>query len=101
MGQTRNTAASVDRGIDRMMMRDHAPQTLTPAELDLEHEPLTRPPKPIPCTAWVRYASDAIRVQGVITAWTAHAVAVKWTTPDGVEHRAWLWSSAVRTGNDE
>lgn len=97
MGQTRNTAASVDRGIDRMMMRDHPPQTLTPAELDLEHEPLTRPPQPIPCTAWVRYGNDAMRIEGTITAWTARAVAVKWTTPDDAEHRAWLWSSAVQT----
>jgi hypothetical protein len=95
MGQTRNTTASVDRGIDKMMMRDHPPQSLTPAELDLEHEALTRPPRAIPCTAWVRYGNDAIRVEGLITAWTPHAAAVKWTTPDSVEHRAWLWASAV------
>jgi len=95
MGQTRGTAASVDRGIDRMMMRDHAPQSLTPAELDLEHEPVTRPPRALPCTAWVRYGAEAIRVDGLATAWTARAVAVKWKTPDDVEHRAWLWASAV------
>lgn len=95
MGSTRNTPASVDRGIDRMMMRDHPPQTLTPAELDLEHEPLTKPPQPLPCSAWVRYGSDVIRIDGTAVAWTSKAVAVKWTTPDGAEQRAWLWAPAV------
>jgi len=95
MGSTRGTAASVDRGIDRMMMRDHSPQSLTAAELDLDHEPITRPPRAVPCRAWVRYGTDAIRVEGLVTAWTARAMAVKWVTPDGHEHRAWLWSGAV------
>jgi hypothetical protein len=95
MGQTRNTAASVDRGIDKMMMRDHQPQTLTDAELDREHQDVTRPPRAIPCRAWVRYGTAAILVDGLITAWTTQAVAVKWMTPDSIEHRAWLWAGAV------
>lgn len=95
MGSTRGTPASVDRGIDRMMMRDHPPQSLTPAELDLEHEPITKPPRALPCRAWVRYGTNAVQVEGLVTAWTPRAVAVKWTTPDKAEHRAWLWASAV------
>lgn len=99
MGSTRNTPASVDRGIDRMMMRDHQPQSLTPAELDLEHEPITKPPRALPCKAWVRYGSDSILVDGVVTAWTSRAIAVQWKTPDGVVHRAWLWAPAVTIGS--
>jgi hypothetical protein len=95
VSSTRNTPASVDRGIDRMMMRDHEPQTLMPAELDLEHEPVTKPPRALPCSAWVRYGTDSMQVDGLATAWTARAVAVRWMTPDDREHRAWLWASAV------
>ena len=95
MGSTRGTPASIDRGIDRMMMRDHPPQTLTPAELELDREPITRPPRALPCSAWVRYGSDAIRVDGVLVAWTERAAAVQWKTPDDQVHQAWLWRSAV------
>jgi len=95
MGSTRGTAASIDRGIDRMMMRDHEPRTLTPAELALERDPITKPPRAMACRAWVRYGSAAIVVDGVLLAWTERAAAVQWKTPDGAVHQAWLWRSAV------
>jgi hypothetical protein len=95
MGSTRGTPASIDRGIDRMMMRDHPPQSLTAAELDLEHEPVTKPPRALPCTAWVRYGVASICVDGLLLAWTDRAAAVQWRTPDDRVDRAWLWRSAV------
>jgi hypothetical protein len=30
-----------------------------------------------------------------VVAWTPRAVAVRWKTPAGEEHRAWVWASAV------
>lgn len=76
-------------------MREREPTSLTPAELDLGREPLTKTPLRRPVHAWVRYGERAVRVEGEVVAWTTRAVAVKWTTPDGAEHKAWLWNSAV------
>lgn len=76
-------------------MREHEPDTLTPLELDLDSEPITRPPRARPVWAWVRYGSMPIRVEAEIVAWTATAAAIRWTTPDGSIHRTWVWASAI------
>ena len=78
-------------------MREGTPESLTAAELELTTEPITRTPRPMPVTAWVRYEGIGIRVQGRDVAWTAKAVAVEWDGPDG-PHRAWVWASAVARG---
>ncbi len=100
MGSNRRYAAAVDARMDsrilEMLMREHAPIGLNDAELELDIEPVTRPPAPVPVQAWVRYGPTAISVNGWAVAWTPRAVAVRWTTPHGVDHRAWLWASAVR-----
>lgn len=78
-----------------VLMRDHKPVCLTDDELELHVEPLTRTPVPRPVRAWVRYGDVAVKVDGEAVAWTSRAVAVRWTTPGGEQHRTWLWSSAV------
>jgi hypothetical protein len=71
------------------------PATLTREEQELDVYPLTKPPKPRPVTAWVRYEMTPMKVQAHAVAWTSQAVAIEWTTPSGATHRAWVWSSAV------
>ncbi|MBX3196278.1 MAG: hypothetical protein KF727_14420 [Microbacteriaceae bacterium] len=77
------------------VMADREPESLKPQELDLEHQPLTKPPRPLPVLVWVRYAAVPVRVAGIAVAWTDRATAVKWMTPHGDEHRAWVWSPAA------
>jgi len=79
---------------DQVVMRDLEPETLTPRELALDVQPLTRTPKPMPVFAWVRYDGIPIRVSARVVAWTEKAVAVEWKSPTGLHH-AWVWSSAV------
>ena len=71
--------------------RSGRPETLTPAEIALDREPA-----PVPVLAWVRYRSTAVLVAGDMVAWTGRASAIRWLTVDGDEHRAWVWSGAVR-----
>ena len=99
MGSNKRYADLFDRLMDgrilEALMREMEPQSLTRAELDLEHEALTRPPLARPVRAWIRYGETPVQVDALATAWTESAVAVRWKTPNG-EHRAWVWSSAVR-----
>lgn len=98
MDTSKRYADSIDKQMGRQadlsIMRGSEPETLTAEELELATEPLTRPPKPTPVTAWVRYRKIGIRVNGRAVAWTAKAVAVKWDGPDGPD-RAWVRASAV------
>lgn len=77
------------------IMREGKPDTLTESELEKDEQPFTRPAKPIPVTAWVRYDGEPIRVRAELLAWTPNACAIRWETEAG-EHRAWVWASAVR-----
>ena len=70
------------------------PLTLSPEELELDVQPLTRSPVPQPVRVWVRYPSAPLLVDAQAVAWTPRAVAVKWAGP-GEEHHAWVWASAV------
>ena len=79
---------------DEMIMRG-APETLTDRELELDVQPLTRTPVPMGARAWVRYAGIAIKLDVEVVAWTPRAVALRWTTSAGEQHRAWVWASAV------
>lgn len=100
MGSNRRYADAVDRRMDQRILErivaENEPDTLQPSELELETEPLTRSPTARPVRACVRYAGTAVWVDALATAWTEHAVAIKWRTPSGGEHRAWVWASAVR-----
>ena len=92
-------ADAIDRRMNaRIAEREvegHAPLSLTPEELELATEPVTKTPLPRPVRAWVRFGPHAMRVDAEAVAWTSRAVAIRWTMPSGVEHRAWVWSSAV------
>lgn len=85
----------MDARIAESTMRGKKPETLTPTELQLEKEPLTRTPVARPVRAWVRYGEVPLLVDAEAVAWTDHAVAIRWMGPDG-EQRAWVWTSAVR-----
>jgi hypothetical protein len=91
--------ASIDRrGVLRAWsaaMAEHQPESLRKDELALDRLPLTRPPHPYPVFAWVHYGPVSVRIAGHTTAWTERAHAVKWLTPTGDEHKAWVWASAV------
>lgn len=84
--------------VDEMIMRG-APQTLSDDELELDASPLTKPPIPIPARAWVRYGYQPIRIDVEVVAWTPNAVAVRWRTAKGEQHRAWVWASAVASNS--
>lgn len=73
-------------------MAESTPSSLKNEELELDVQPLTKPPRAIPLTAWIRCGGGetAVRVEGHAVAWTAKALTVAWKTPEGKVHRAWL-----------
>lgn len=99
MGSNRRYATHYDELMDaRILQRVAAgatPDTLTPDELDLEHEDRTFPPRARPCRAWVRYAGAAVLVDAELCAWTSRAAAIRWRVDDKRVDRAWVWASAV------
>ncbi len=101
MGTNKRYAESFDRRLDQriieQMMREHQPETLRSEELQLDEQPLTRCPRPRPVRAWVRYGQVPLLVEAQLVAWTPYAAAIRWSVPDGGEHRAWVWASAVRS----
>jgi len=72
-----------------------SPETHSDQELELDVQPLTKTPVSAPARAWVRYSGVAMTLDVEVVAWTPRAVAVRWKTPAGEEHRAWVWASAV------
>ena len=85
----------MDARVVESIMRSGKPLGLTDEELQLDTLPLTRDPKPATVRAWVRYPSAAVQVEALAVAWTPRAIAIRWSGPDGQEHRAWVWASAV------
>jgi len=80
--------------VDEMTMRG-TPETLSEEELELDVHPLTKTPVAVSARAWVRYAGMATKLDVEVVAWTPRAMAIRWKTPAGEEHRAWVWASAV------
>lgn len=101
MGANKRYAAYYDglmgqKLLDQTIREVGKPETLTEVEKALDRYALTRPPKPIPAKAWVRYAGVAYLVDVEIVAWTERVAAIRWPGPEGSqEQRAWVWSSAV------
>lgn len=99
MGANRRYADSIDRRMNaRIAERDTEgcePCSLTPEELELGTEPLTKTPVPRPVRAWVRFGPVGMKVDAEVVAWTGTAVAIRWTMASGAEHKAWVWASAV------
>lgn len=99
MGTSKRYAASVDRAMDaRILQRTAAEagplQSLTREEIRLDVEPVTIDPHPKPVRAWVRFGATPAQVDAEACRWTADAVAIRFRVAD-VEHRAWVWASAV------
>ncbi|WP_341998904.1 hypothetical protein MRBLWH7_000532 [Microbacterium sp. LWH7-1.2] len=55
--------------------------------------------EPIPVTARLQFQVALVEpreVDAVVIAWTDTAVLVRWCTPNGHEHHAWIYAGAVR-----
>ena len=85
----------MDARVFEKIMPSGQPRDLSDEELQLNVYPLTRDPRPRAVKAWVRYPTAPLQVDALAVAWTPRAVAIRWPGPDGVEHRAWVWASAV------
>lgn len=99
MGTNKRYAASVDRLMDQRILeriaRDAGPlQSLSREEIGLDSEPVTIDPQPKPVRAWVRFGATPVWVDGHACRWTVDAVAISFLVGD-VEHRTWVWASAV------
>lgn len=99
MGTSKRYAAHYDGLMDHRIAQRVATtsgplQSLTPEELNLDVEPMTRDPKPKPARAWVRFGATPLLVDALVCSWTSSAVAIRFTIGD-VEHKAWVWSSSV------
>ena len=77
-------------------MRDESPSTLSPVELGLERATRSVPAVPVPVFAWVKYGVTPVLVAGLMVEWTDAACSLRWLTPEGEEHAAWVWRGAVR-----
>ncbi|MCW2928393.1 MAG: hypothetical protein JWM86_2361 [Thermoleophilia bacterium] len=71
------------------------PVSLSPAEIDAEHDPVVEAQRPIPVRALARYPETPARVEGRAIAWTTRAVQIEWEDSGGVTQRTWVWASAV------
>lgn len=70
-------------------------QSLSPEELDLGREPMTRDPAPRrKVRAWVRFGPHAAQIEGVVHCWTGRALGIAFTVGEK-ELRAWVWASAA------
>jgi hypothetical protein len=105
VGTNRRYAEQIDRRMDERISQREAewamvgePETLFEQELELDTETLLRPDRAIAVRAWVRYGGTPVSVSAEAVAWTSRAVAVRWKTPGGDVHRAWVWASAIRRG---
>jgi hypothetical protein len=101
MGTNKRYAHSIDaKTVSRILqsiMRTAEPETLSDTEKNLGSDPLTRPPQPRPARAWVRYGQQAVQIDVELVAWTDRVAAIKWASPDTIEHHAWVWASATQT----
>ncbi|MFS0732963.1 hypothetical protein ABC304_13310 [Microbacterium sp. 1P10UB] len=70
-------------------------QSLSREELGLDTEPITRDPQPKRAHAWVRSVGTPVLVESEVLSWTANAIAIRFII-GSIEHKAWVWSSAVR-----
>ncbi|PNW09516.1 hypothetical protein C1632_10160 [Microbacterium testaceum] len=99
MGSNRRYARHYDRLMDERILAQTAAtagplQTLSPAELELDSEPVTIDPHPKPVLAWVRFGATPLRVDAEACRWTSRAVGIRFTV--GQEQlQAWVWNSAV------
>lgn len=103
MGTSKRYAHVVDRRMsERIRMQElerlaaeYPLQSLTPAELGLDREPLTRDPQPRQrVRAWVRFGPSAIDVDAVVHVWTERAIGIAFVVGE-TQHKCWVWSNAA------
>lgn len=76
-------------------------QSLSPQELELDYQPVTKNPRPEIVRAWVRFGPEPFRVNfAEAVMWTNSAVAIRFTACN-VEYRCWVWSNAVDHPKDD
>jgi hypothetical protein len=71
------------------------PLTLTDAELDIVHHPVTTTQNPVTVDTWVRYEQVPVRTRAQAFEWNDRAVHVRWKSLDGEDREAWVWASSV------
>jgi len=74
-------------------------QSLSPAELQLNVQPVTIYPRPARVRAWVRFGPTPVRVDGRLVRSTADAAGIEFTA-EGETYRCWVWGNAVNVEND-
>ena len=74
---------------------------LTAAELDVGHTRATDFPEPRRVYAWIRYPSNAIRIQAHAIAYTKTAVKIRFPEPlIKIQREGWVWLSSVTPAPD-
>jgi len=100
-----HSIARVDgRGLSRTFERamlDHQPSTLHPQALELGRSDRTIPAKPVTVWAWVIYGPQPVFLGAQMVEWTDRACSLRWLTPNGEAHRAWVWRGAVEPRRPE
>lgn len=82
--------------LESIMRNGGTPETLTDIELELDEQPITRPPIARAVQGWVRYQGVPIKVDAEAVAWTPYTVALRWRGPNEQIHKAWVWAAAIR-----
>lgn len=104
MGSNRRYPDHGNRLMEQRELRTAAQKgdlhSLTPAQLDLDHTPVTvAPPKArIMGTAWLRFGTIDVPAEVRIDRWTDRAIGVTFEI-DGRPMRCWVWQGAVRFAN--
>jgi hypothetical protein len=89
-GARRVSTGAWTRGIEQTAMQARAGHSHD--GLDLENEPLAKPPHAGSARVWVRYGGMAIRAEAELVAWTSTAASVPVGHPErAMPHRAWVW----------
>ncbi|WP_162149338.1 hypothetical protein [Arthrobacter sp. Br18] len=88
-------AGLMDQRIEEFVMREELIM-LTAAELDIENTRPTDFPEPRRVYAWIRYPSQAIRIQTHAIAYTKTAVKIRFFEPlIMIQREGWVWLGAV------
>jgi hypothetical protein len=85
----------MDERIGEWVMREE-PMLLTAAELQLRQNPPKDFDQPRRVYAWVRYPTQAVRVQAHAISWTRTAVKIRFLEPHiDAWREGWVWRNAV------
>lgn len=69
-------------------------QSLTDRELDIREQPVTIYPRPATVRVWVRFGSEAIRVDAKVMRSTPLAAGIEFKAGEQT-FRCWVWGNAV------